>query len=140
MGCGGRTGGVTRSGARTGASGGRGLITVAWVLCDCPAAQGCVRGWRGRAYGGVLQRGGPRAGSALAVRGGRAGVPCLRPRGPGPAAACSPPSRPPRAPTICSRLGDAGRAWLVYLRPRQVLAGEEGGDVLGAEAMKVQKK
>jgi hypothetical protein len=32
------------------------------------------------------------------------------------------------------------RAWLVYLRPRQVLAGEDGGDVLGAEAMKVQKK
>jgi hypothetical protein len=37
-------------------------------------------------------------------------------------------------------LGDAGRAWLVYLRPRQVLAGEEGGDVFGADAVKMQVK
>jgi hypothetical protein len=32
------TGGATRSGARTGTSGDRALITVAWVLCDCPPA------------------------------------------------------------------------------------------------------
>ena len=30
------------------------------------------------------------------------------------------------------------RAWLVYLRPRQVLAGEDGGDILGDHAMEAE--
>jgi hypothetical protein len=32
------------------------------------------------------------------------------------------------------------RAWLVYLRLRQVLAAEDGGDVFGADAVKMQMK
>jgi hypothetical protein len=37
---------------------GPGLITVAWVLCDCPPAQALrERAGPGGAHGGVLQRG-----------------------------------------------------------------------------------
>ena len=69
---------------------GLGLITAAWVLCDCPARPGRPGAggrWPGRAHGGLLQRG---AGLPVGVvpataQAGRLG---LRPRKPGPLEDC----------------------------------------------------
>jgi hypothetical protein len=78
---------------------------------------------------------GPQAGSALAVRVGRAEVPCLRPRGLGARGAVAPSG--PRAPLNLQLSWDARAAWRV---PVLVVALEDGGDVLGTDAVKVQVK